>query len=221
MQLAVFDLDNTLLPFDSDKAWNQFLIDIGAVDKAYYHENNEQFYQDYLEAKLDIRAYQRFACEILQNYPIEKVTTWRDQYIEEIVRPQLQRKALQCIQGYKIGGFRTLIISATNTFIVEPIASLHGVDSYLGCEFEYIDGRYTGELTGIPTYKEGKIAALEAWLRSQGAEATTVHFYSDSINDRSLLEQADQAFVVDPDRSLAKLANDQGWPVVQLSLIHI
>ncbi|CAI8352531.1 MAG: HAD-IB family hydrolase [Litorivicinaceae bacterium] len=217
MQLAVFDLDNTLLPFDSDKAWNQFLIDIGAVDKAYYHENNEQFYQDYLEAKLDIRAYQRFACEILQNYPIEKVTTWRDQYIEEIVRPQLQRKALQCIQGYKIGGFRTLIISATNTFIVEPIASLHGVDSYLGCEFEYIDGRYTGELTGIPTYKEGKIAALEAWLRSQGAEATTVHFYSDSINDRSLLEQADQAFVVDPDRSLAKLANDQGWPVVQFA----
>ena len=217
MQLAVFDLDNTLLPFDSDKAWNQFLIDIGAVDEAYYHKNNEQFYQDYLEAKLDIRAYQRFACEILQNYPIEKVTAWRDQYIEEIVRPQLQRKALQCIQGYKIRGFRTLIISATNTFIVEPIASLHGVDSYLGCEFEYIDGRYTGELTGIPTYKEGKIAALEAWLRSRGAEATTVHFYSDSINDRPLLEQADQAFVVDPDRSLAKLANDQGWPVVQFA----
>ena len=217
MQLAVFDLDNTLLPFDSDKAWNQFLIDIGAVDEAYYHENNEQFYQDYIEAKLDIREYQRFACEILQSYPIEKVTTWRDQYIEEIVRPQLQRKALKCIQGYKIGGFRTLIISATNTFIVEPIASLHGVDSYLGCEFEYIDGRYTGELTGIPTYKEGKIAALEAWLRSQGTEATTVHFYSDSINDRPLLEQADQAFVVDPDRSLAKLANDQGWPVVQFA----
>ena len=217
MQLAVFDLDNTLLPFDSDKAWNQFLIDIGAVDEAYYHEKNEQFYQDYLEAKLDIRAYQRFACEILQNYPIEKVTNWRDQYLEEIVRPQLQRKALQCIQSYKIGGFHTLIISATNTFIVEPIASLHGVDSYLGCEFEYIDGKYTGELTGIPTYKEGKIAALEAWLRSQGAEAKTVHFYSDSINDRPLLEQADQAFVVDPDRSLAKLANDQGWPVVQFA----
>ena len=217
MQLAVFDLDNTLLPFDSDKAWNQFLIDIGAVDEAYYHEKNEQFYQDYLAAKLDIRAYQRFACEILQNYPIDKVTTWRDQYIKEIVRPQLQRKALQCIQGYKIGGFRTLIISATNTFIVEPIACLHGVDSYLGCEFEYIDGRYTGELTGIPTYKEGKIAALEAWLRSQGTEATTVHFYSDSINDRPLLEQADQAFVVDPDPSLAKLANDQGWPVVQFA----
>ena len=217
MQLAIFDLDHTLLPFDSDKAWNQFLIDIDAVDEAYYHDNNERFYQDYLEAKLDIRAYQRFACEVLQNYSIEQVTAWRDQYIQDIVRPQLQIKALECIQAYKIEGFHTLIISATNTFIVEPIASLHGVESYLGCEFEVVNGKYTGELTGIPTYKEGKIAALDAWLDSQGAKATTIHFYSDSINDRPLLERADQAFVVDPDQSLAELAKDQGWPVIQFA----
>jgi HAD superfamily hydrolase (TIGR01490 family) len=217
MQLAIFDLDHTLLPFDSDKAWNQFLIDIDAVDEAYYHENNERFYQDYLDAKLDIRAYQRFACEVLQNYPIEQVTAWRDQYIQDIVRPQLQIKALECIQAYKIEGFHTLIISATNTFIVEPIASLHGVESYLGCEFEVVNGKYTGELTGIPTYKEGKIAALDTWLSSQGAKATAIHFYSDSINDRPLLERADQAFVVDPDQSLAELAKDQGWPVIQFA----
>ena len=217
MQLAIFDLDHTLLPFDSDKAWNQFLIDIDAVDEAYYHDNNERFYQDYLEAKLDIRAYQRFACEVLQNYSIEQVTAWRDQYIQDIVRPQLQIKALECIQAYKIERFHTLIISATNTFIVEPIASLHGVESYLGCEFEVVNGKYTGELTGIPTYKEGKIAALDAWLDSQGAKATTIHFYSDSINDRPLLERADQAFVVDPDQSLAELAKDQGWPVIQFA----
>ena len=217
MQLAIFDLDHTLLPFDSDKAWNQFLIDIGAVDEDYYQENNERFYQDYLDAKLDIRAYQRFACEVLQNYSIEQVTEWRDQYIQEIVRPQLQMKALECIQAYKIEGFHTLIISATNTFIVEPIASLHGVDSFLGCIFEIVDDKYTGELTGIPTYKEGKITALDAWLDSQGTKAQTIHFYSDSINDRPLLERADQAFVVDPDQSLAELANERGWPVIQFA----
>ena len=217
MQLAIFDLDHTLLPFDSDKAWNQFLIDIGAVDEDYYQENNERFYQDYLDAKLDIRAYQRFACEVLQNYSIEQVTEWRDQYIQDIVRPQLQIKALECIQAYKIEGFHTLIISATNTFIVEPIASLHGVNSFLGCVFKIVDGKYTGELTGIPTYKEGKITALDAWLDSQGTKAQTIHFYSDSINDRPLLERADQAFVVDPDQSLAELAHERGWPVIQFA----
>ena len=98
MQLAIFDLDHTLIPFDSDKAWNQFLIDIDAVEEEHYRENNERFYQDYLNADLDIRAYQRFACEILQTYPIDQVTAWRDQYVQEIVRPQLQIKALECIQ---------------------------------------------------------------------------------------------------------------------------
>ena len=217
MQLAIFDLDHTLLPFDSDKGLNQFLIDVGAVDEAYYHENNERFYQDYLDACLDIRAYQRFACEVLQNYPINQVTAWRYQYVQEIVRPQLQIKALDCIQAYKMEGFHTLIISATNTFIIEPIASLHGVDGYLGCEFEIVEGKYTGELTGVPTYKEGKIIALDAWLGSQNANASTIHFYSDSINDQPLLERADQAFVVNPDPSLAHLARDRGWPVIKFS----
>jgi HAD superfamily hydrolase (TIGR01490 family) len=217
MQLAIFDLDHTLIPFDSDKAWNQFLIDIEAVDAEHYRKNNERFYQDYLNEDLDIRAYQRFACEILQAYPVDQVTAWRNQYIQEIVRPQLQTKALECIQAYKGKGFHTLIISATNTFIVEPIARLHDVDSYLGCEFEVIDGRYTGKLIGAPTYKSGKIDALNAWLKIKSESASTIHFYSDSINDRPLLEKADQAFVVDPDQSLAEIACKKGWPVMQFA----
>ena len=88
MDLAIFDLDHTLLPIDSDKAWNQFLIDTGAVDGEHYRKNNERFYQNYLDANLDIRAYQRFACEVLQNYPIEQVTKWRDQYVREIICPK-------------------------------------------------------------------------------------------------------------------------------------
>lgn len=217
MDLAIFDLDHTLLPIDSDKAWNQFLIDTGAVDGEHYRENNERFYQNYLDANLDIRAYQRFACEVLQNYPIEKVTQWRDQYVREIICPKLQSKALEYIRAYKISGFHTLIISATNTFIIEPIAGLHGVDSYLGCEFEIINGQYTGELVGVPTYKEGKVDALSNWLDSKGEKASTIHFYSDSINDRPLLEKANEAFVVNPDQSLAELANDQGWPVISFA----
>ena len=217
MQLAIFDLDHTLLPFDSDKAWNQFLADQGYVDRDNYEERNERFYQDYLAARLDIHAYQAFACEVLQQFPAEVVTQWRDQYLREIVIPELQLKAIDCVQEYKSKGFTTLIISATNTFIVEPIARLHDVDAYLGCEFEVIEGHYTGRLVGIPTYREGKIEALENWLQQQNATADTVHFYSDSINDAPLLERADRAFVVDPDQALATLAKERGWPVVQFS----
>ena len=217
MKLAIFDLDHTLLPFDSDETWNRFLIECNAVDACYYKKNNERFYQDYLNACLDIRAYQRFASEILQNYPLTQVNQWRAKYLKDVVEPQLQTKALACIQAYKKEGFHTMIISATNTFLVEPIAALHGVDSFLGCEFEITDGRYTGELTGIPTYKDGKIKALDVWLGNQKKEAEVIHFYSDSINDLPLLELADRAFVVDPDASLAALAKRKDWPLIQFS----
>lgn len=217
MRLAIFDLDHTLIPFDSDKSWNQFLVDIGAVDAVAYADANERFYQDYLEEKLDIRAYSRFASSILRSHPVEQVARWRAQYVDEIVVPQIQPRALACVEQYKTEGYFTLIISATNTFVIEPIAELHGVDDFLGCELEVIDGQYTGELVGTPTYREGKVVALEAWLSARQARAETIHFYSDSINDRPLLEYADHAFVVDPDHALAAVANEKGWPVIQFS----
>lgn len=217
MQLAIFDLDHTLIPFDSDKAWIQYLIDIEAVDAADYEARNAQFYQDYLNAKLDIREYCRFASQVLQKFPLPQVEKWREAYVKTVVMPQIQKRAIECIAAYKIEGFTTMIISATNTFVIQPIAELHGVDVCLGCEFEVIDGRYTGELVGVPTYQEGKVEALKGWLKSQQIEPETIHFYSDSINDRPLLEYADHAFVVEPDHALAELAQNQGWPVIQFA----
>lgn len=217
MRLAIFDLDHTLIPFDSDKSWNQYLIDIGVADAGVYQEANDRFYQDYLEEKLDIREYSRFASSVLREHPLEQVLQWREGYLRDVVHPQIQPRALECVESYKAEGFFTLIISATNTFVIEPIAALHGVDHFLGCELEVADGRYTGELVGIPTYREGKVDALKEWLTSQALTPEVIHFYSDSINDRPLLEYADQAFVVDPDHALAAVARDQGWPVIQFS----
>jgi len=217
MRLAIFDLDHTLLPFDSDKSWNQFLIDAGVVDASYYQERNDQFYQDYLNESLDIRAYQRFATEVLRTHPLEQVIALRADYLAQIIIPGLLPKALACIADYRRKGFFTLIISATNEFIVEPIAILHGVDHFLGCRLEFIDGRYTGEMVGVPTYRDGKVEALQNWLTERHATAETIHFYSDSINDLPLLERADAAFAVDPDQKLRVIAKAHNWPVIEFT----
>ena len=217
MRLAIFDLDHTLLPFDSDKSWNQFLIDAGVVDASYYQERNDQFYQDYLNESLDIRAYQRFATEVLRTHPLEQVIALRADYLAQIIIPGLLPKALACIADYRRKGFFTLIISATNEFIVEPIAILHGVDHFLGCRLEFIDGRYTGEMVGVPTYRDGKVEALQNWLTERHATAETIHFYSDSINDLPLLERADAAFAVDPDQKLRVIAEAHNWPVIEFT----
>ena len=214
MRLAIFDLDHTLLPFDSDKSWNQFLIDAGVVDADQYQRRNDQFYQDYLDETLDIRAYQRFATEVLRTHPLDQVLALRARYLADIIIPGLLPKALACIADYRRQGYFTLIISATNEFIVEPIAVLHGVDDFLGCRLEFKDGRYTGEMIGIPTYRDGKVDALMQWLSERHAKAETIHFYSDSINDLPLLERADAPFAVDPDQKLRTIAEANNWPVI-------
>lgn len=214
MRLAIFDLDHTLLPFDSDKSWNQFLIDAGVVDADQYQRRNDQFYQDYLDETLDIRAYQRFATEVLRTHPLDQVLALRARYLADIIIPGLLPKALACIADYRRQGYFTLIISATNEFIVEPIAVLHGVDDFLGCRLEFKDGRYTGEMIGIPTYRDGKVDALMDWLSERHATAETIHFYSDSINDLPLLERADAPFAVDPDQKLRAIAEANNWPVI-------
>lgn len=214
MRLAIFDLDHTLLPFDSDKSWNQYLIDAGIVDATHYQTRNDQFYQDYLNETLDIRAYQRFATEILRTHPLDQVLALRARYVAEIIIPGLLPKALACIADYRRQGFFTMIISATNEFIVEPIAVLHGVDASLSCRLAFEEGRYTGEMVGIPTYRDGKVTALENWLKGRGAVTDVLHFYSDSINDLPLLERADAAFAVDPDQKLLAIAKARGWPVL-------
>lgn len=214
MRLAIFDLDHTLLPFDSDKSWNQYLIDAGVVDAEQYQTRNDQFYQDYLDETLDIRAYQRFATEVLRTHPLDQVLALRARYLADIIIPGLLPKALACIADYRRQGFVTLIISATNEFIVEPIAVLHGVDDFLGCRLEFLDGRYTGEMIGVPTYREGKVDALKQWLSERNTEAETIHFYSDSINDLPLLERADAPYAVDPDERLRAIAEANKWPII-------
>jgi phosphoserine phosphatase len=46
-KLALFDLDHTLLPIDSDYEWGQFLVRIGAVDALEYARRNDEFFAQY------------------------------------------------------------------------------------------------------------------------------------------------------------------------------
>ena len=67
MNLAIFDLDNTLLKGDSDYNWALFLIKKGFIDKASYEQKNEQFYQDYQNGNLDVFKYCEFQFKVLKN----------------------------------------------------------------------------------------------------------------------------------------------------------
>lgn len=215
MKLALFDLDNTLLAGDSDYLWGRYLVDEGLVDGEEYEEKNRQFFEDYKAGTLDIRAFVRFSLGRLGSFEPKLLEQLRADYVETRIKPIIARKTPALLEQHKSKGHELLIITATNSFITRPIADLLGVDNLLGTDGELREGRFTGEIDGIPCFQHGKIEKLQQWL-SDREPISESWFYSDSINDAPLLEWADHACVVDPCDRLTDLARQKGWPSISL-----
>jgi len=216
MNLAIFDLDNTLLNGDSDHAWGEFLSDHGLVNPEEYRETNDQFYQDYLRGELDIIAYQTFCLNIIKNRPLKEILSWRQEFISSKITPMLLTKARQLIKKHKTAGEQLIIITATNRFITEPIAKLYDIDLLIATEPEFNGELYTGNVIGTPCYREGKITRLKEWMNQNKASLDGSYFYSDSHNDIPLLQIVENPVAVDPDESLRKHAIENNWPIISL-----
>ena len=215
MELALFDLDNTLLAGDSDYLWGRFLVDQGLVDGAEYEAKNQGFYDDYKAGKLDIRAFARFSLGRMGQFAPEDLQRWRAEYVKTCIQPIIAAGTPTLLKKHRDAGHTLVIITATNSFITRPIADLLGIEHLLGTDGELVDGRFSGEIEGIPCFQDGKIRKLEAWLQDR-PKVTSSWFYSDSINDAPLLEWADHAFAVDPCEKLHSLATAKGWPILSL-----
>lgn len=216
MRLAIFDLDHTLLAGDSDHLWGEFMIEQGLVERDAYQRQNDRFYEDYKAGTLDIAAYMRFALEPLVRLGPGRLLPLRERFVATRIDPIVAPAAPALLERHRIGGDELLIITATNRFVAEPIATLLGVDQLLATDPEQAGGRYTGAIAGVPCYREGKVRRFEQWLSEQDARFAHVTFYSDSHNDLPLLRHVDRPVAVDPDDALRTEALRAGWPVISL-----
>ena len=216
MTLAIFDLDNTLIGGDSDHLWGQFVCELGLVDSEDFARRNEQFYADYKSGDLDIDAYLRFALSTLKGHSRIQLDIWHQAFMDSKIKPIMLPGADDLIADHRRRGHELLIITATNRFITEPIARALGVENLVACEAEIVDGQYTGEPSGVPSYHAGKVTRLLDWLDGRGITLAGSWFYSDSHNDLPLLELVDNPVAVDPDDTLRTRALERGWPVMSL-----
>ena len=217
MNLAVFDLDNTLLAGDSDYLWGQFLVERGLVDREQYGRENQRFYEEYVAGTLDIDEFARFSLAPLTRYPREQMEALRVEFVERKIRPRIARGAPALLDGHRARGDTLLITTATNRFITAPIAALLGVPHLLATEPEIIDGRYTGRMAADgANFQAGKVRNLQRWIAAQPEAFASTAGYSDSHNDLALLQFVDRAFAVDPDARLRAEAEGRGWPVLSL-----
>lgn len=216
MALAIFDLDNTLLAGDSDYLWGLFLVEKGVVDGNFYERENDRFYREYLEGRLDIHEWLRFSLKPLQENSLENLYHWRDEFLRGKIDPIILPTARSLIRRHREAGDRLLIITATNSFVTEPIAERLGIADLIASDPEMIDGRFTGAVAGDPSFHEGKVKRLKQWLKERNLDLAGSHFYSDSHNDIPLLELVDNPVAVDPDDTLASFAREKKWPIISL-----
>lgn len=219
MELALFDLDNTLLAGDSDYEWAQFLIDRGVLDRAAYESENDRFFAQYKAGTLDIFEFLAFQLAPLARHPRAELDAWHAAFMAERVRPMIGAPARRLVAQHRDAGALCAIVTATNSFVTAPIAREFAVAHLIATEPETRDGAFTGGVAGIPAFREGKVARLEQWLAALGRplEAFAASwFYSDSHNDLPLLERVTRAVAVDPDERLRAIAAARGWPVISL-----
>jgi HAD superfamily hydrolase (TIGR01490 family) len=219
MRLALFDLDHTLLPIDSDYAWGVFTQDIGWTDPAVFKDRNDEFYEHYQAGTLDIHDYVRFATEALRlRGPVEAGAA-HALFMRTVIRPAMRAEALALVQQHRAAGDQLVIVTATNEFVTGPIAQAFGVEELIAVRLERgPDGWITGEIVGVPSLREGKVTRLGQWLAARGLGWADVEvtFYSDSTNDLPLLEAVDHPVATNPDVRLRAIAGERGWRILDL-----
>ncbi len=219
MKLALFDLDHTLLPLDSDHSWGEFTIELGWTDAQTFRARNDAFYAHYQAGTLDIHDYVRFATEATcVRGPVEAAKA-HNRYMDEVIRPRILPQALELVRGHQREGETVVIVTATNEFVTRPIAQAFGVSELIAVELERnAHGWITGEIKGTPSFREGKVARVAQWLSARGLAWGDVEmsFYSDSMNDLPLLEKVQRPVATNPDARLRQWATQRGWPVLDL-----
>lgn len=219
MNLALFDLDNTLLSGDSDFEWSQFLIEQGVLDRELFEAKNKAFYDQYKAGTLDIHEFLDFQLKPLSRHSRKVLDEWHEDFMRIKVRPMMGEAARTLVAKHRDAGDICVIITATNSFVTTPIAREFGVPYLIGTDPEQVNGEFTGNVAGVPSFREGKIARLESWMTERGwswgsfAETT---FYSDSLNDLPLLAKVKNPVAVDPDPTLREHAQRQGWRILSL-----
>lgn len=219
MKLAIFDLDNTLLAGDSDFQWGQFLIEKGLLQREQHEARNIEFYEDYKAGRLDIYEFLKFQLKPLSDHPRAMLDELLEQYMEVKIRPMMTDKAIKLVEEHKANNDLVMIITATNSYVTRPIATAFGIEHLIGTDPEQVDGEFTGNVSGIPSFQDGKVKRLQAWLQDRGMKLEDFEaswFYSDSHNDLPLMSLVRQPVAVDPDDVLRVHAEQQGWPIISL-----
>jgi len=218
-KIALFDLDHTLIPIDSDYEWGEFTIALGWCDATQFKRRNAEFFAQYRAGTLDVHDYVRFATQAIREQGAIKSVAAHARFMSEVVQKAITKQARALVDQHRVAGDELVIVTATNEFVTRPIAEAFGVKELIAVELERdAQGWFKGEIKGTPSFREGKVTRMEQWLAARNLSWSEVQttFYTDSMNDLALLEKATHPVATNPDERLRAVATERGWRILDL-----
>ena len=215
MKIALFDLDHTLIPFDSGAVFTRFLADSGALPDSFEPQYLD-YCRQYAAGRVDMVEMHRFTVGALAVHAPARLQAWLREFAARI--PALLPPAsLALVREHQAAGHVCALVTATTRFVAEPFGHALGLAEVLATEPAYdTQGHCTGEIVGEPCFREHKRSHVQAWLARHGlgwADVARSWFYSDSANDLPLLLSVSDPVAVNPDAALLAHALAAGWPV--------
>lgn len=211
-ELYIFDLDETLLNGDSSTLWNQYLVKQGIVNDPLFLQEDTRLMTLYSQGKLDMQQYLDFVIEPISMIKARQIQQHVQQFIHSEISHRIFPQAKQLVKQLQQQGKEILIISASVDFLVANIAKHLTINHHLAIELHRNNDCYTSQIKGIPSYQNGKVLRLQAWLETQQVSFQDIYFYTDSINDLSLCNHVDHPRVVNPCPQLTIEAQQRNWP---------
>ena len=217
--LALFDLDRTLLPHDSDEQWTDFLLEHGKLDRILYDAANRDLVARYQRGEASAIEFTEFYLTTLMPFEADELEALHKAFMRERVLPAIPAAARKLIAKHQRLGHLLVLTTGTSRFVSGPVARELGFEHHIATDAEIKEGRYTGRVAGIPNMREGKVERLLEWLAARDMRLSDFReswFYSDSQNDLPLLSHVTHPVAVNPDPVLAAHARHKGWAQITI-----
>lgn len=212
---AFFDLDKTIIARSSTLAFSKSLFAEGLLSR------RAVLRSAYAQLVFSTGGADHDMLERMRDEISAMVTGWDAVTVRQIVRealhdviePLVYSEALDLIEEHREAGHDVIIVSASGSEMVEPIAEMLGATHAIATRLEEVDGRYSGKVLHY-SYGPNKVTAMRELAASQGYDLDHSFGYSDSETDIPMLEAVGHPFAVNPDKGLRRRAVEEGWPIL-------
>ena len=214
---AFFDLDKTLMAGSSGIFFARAAYETGMISRGRLARDVYENLRFRLRGSTDDRAEEvrKRVGEMIAGVRVRDLQRLSPRVLAGVL-PRLYPQMLARAYEHQDAGRLVYILTAASQEMADLLAHVLAFDGGLGSRSEVVDGRYTGRPAGPFNYREGKVISMRELAEREALDLDASFAYSDSESDLPMLRAVRHAVVVNPDRTLRRIALQEGWEGVEL-----